>query len=143
MTICVKAMFLGGIIRCTKMQQLSCRNFYFKRLFSSVSPLCLRINGTITNLIWTTHTTFYPLKYSVPVGHRTLGLYIQTFSSVGAKVLSNQTFTVPKYQIRSCDSALMRNEKLLQGHATLPGTNNNRAHFFFSCFLYAHSVFIG
>lgn len=125
MAICVKAMFLGSIIRCTKMQQLSCRNLYFKRLFSSISPLHLRINGTITNLIWTAHTTFCPLKYNVPVGHRTLGLYIQNFSSVGARVLSSQTFTVPRCQIRSCYSTLMRNEKLLQGHATLPGKNNN------------------
>ncbi|XP_011603807.1 magnesium transporter MRS2 homolog, mitochondrial isoform X1 [Takifugu rubripes] len=115
MTICVKGVLLGGIERCTRMHQLSCRNLYFMRLFSSVSPICLRINGTTTNLICSAHTTLYPLKYSV---QRKLGLYSKSFSSAGSKVFSSPT--VPQYQIGSCDPAVRRNETLLQGRAMVP-----------------------
>lgn len=136
---------LSGIERCTRMHQLSCRNLYFMRLFSSVSPICLRINGTTTNLICSAHTTLYPLKYSV---QRKLGLYTKSFSSAGSKVLSSPTLAVPRYQIGSCDPAVRRNETLLQGRAMVPGKNNNGEHFLWHLkqksiqMFYMHAVFI-
>lgn len=145
MTICVKGVLLSGIDRCTRMHQLSCRNLYFMRLFSSVSPICLRINGTTTNLICSAHTTLYPLKYSV---QRKLGLYTKSFSSAGSKVLSSPTLAVPRYQIGSCDPAVRRNETLLQGRAMVPGKNNNGEHFLWHLkqksiqMFYMHAVFI-
>lgn len=139
MTICVKGVLLSGIERCTRMHQLSCRNLYFMRLFSSVSPICLRINGTTTNLICSAHTTLYPLKYSVL---SKLGLCSKSFSSAGSKVLSSPTLAVPQYQIRSCDPAVRRNETLLQGHAMVPGKNNNAAQFFDRFFKKAFRSFI-
>lgn len=131
MTICVKAAFLGGIEsklhgfllsssrKCTRMHQLSCGNFYFKRLFGSVSPLFLRINGPRANSIWPAHTAFCPLNYTVMFGQRQLGLCSKSFSSVPAKVISSQTS-----QLRRSGPAEVRNEKLLQGSSTWPGKNN-------------------
>lgn len=124
MTSCVKAVFLGGI----ESKLHSFGSLYFKRLFGSVSPLCLRINGTGTNLNWFAHTTFDPVRYTVLVGPRKLGLYSKSFSSVGGKVVSSQTVTVPRYHFRSCGSAVMRSERLLQGWGTWAGKNNNGAH---------------
>lgn len=139
MTICVNGVLLSRIERCTRMHQLSCRSLYFMRLFSSVSPICLRISGTTTNLIFSAHTTLYPLNYSV---QRKLGLCSKTFSSAGSKVLSSPTLAVPRYQIGICDPALRRNETLPQGCAMVPGKNNNGEHFFeilkkktFRCFI--------
>lgn len=141
MAICVKGVLLSGIERCTRMHQLSCRNLYFMRLFSSVSPICLRINGTTTNLICSAHTTLYPLKYSV---QRKLGLYSKSFSSTSSKVLSSPTLAVPRYQIGSCDPAVRRND----GSAMVPGKNNNSGAHVFDIFLhksthkfYMHAVF--
>lgn len=128
MAICVKGVLLSGIERCTRMHQLSCRNLYFMRLFSSVSPICLRINGTTTNLICSAHTTLYPLKYSV---QRKLGLYSKSFSSTSSKVLSSPTLAVPRYQIGSCDPAVRRND----GCAMVPGKNNNSEAHVFDIFL--------
>lgn len=127
------------------MHQLSCRNLHFMRLFSSVSPICLRINGTTTNLICSAQTTLYPLKYSV---QRKLGVYSKSFSSPGSKVLSSPTLAVPRYQIGSCDPAVRRNETLLQGRTMVPGKNNSGAHFIDIFFFlsipmfYRHAVFL-
>lgn len=123
--MCVKAAFLGGVEsklhgfllssnrKCTRMHQLRCGNFYLKRLFGSVSPLCLRINGHIANSIWPAHTAFCPL-----VGQRPPGLCSKSFSSNPAKVIFS-----PTSQLRSSGPAVGRNEKLPQGCATWPGKN--------------------
>lgn len=123
MTICVKAVFLGGV----ESKLHSFGSLYFKRLFSSVSSLCLRINGTGTHLNWTAQTTFHPVRYTVLVGPRNLGLYSRSFSSVGGKVVSSQTVAVPGPRLRS-SPAVMRGEKLLQGWGAWTGKNNNGAH---------------
>lgn len=124
MTICVKAVFLGGI----ESKLHSFGSLYFKRLFGSVSPLCMRINATGTNLNWTAHTAFGPVRYTVLVGPRNPGLFSKSFSSAGGKVVSSQTATVPRYQVRSSGSAVMRFDKLLQGWGTWTGKNNNGTH---------------
>lgn len=123
MTICVKAVFLGGIE--SKLHKFG--SLYFKRLYGSVSPLCLRINGTGTNLNWTAHATFDPARYTVLIGARKLGLYSKRFSSDGGKVVSSQTVSVSRYQLTN-GSAVMKSEKLLQGWGTCTGKNNNGAH---------------
>lgn len=125
MTICVKAVFLGGI----ESKLHSFGSFYFKRLFGSVSPLCLGINGTGTNVNCTTHTVFDPVRYTMLVAPRKPRLNSKSFCSVGGKVVSSQTVTVPRYQLRSCGSAVMRSEKVLQGSGAWTGKNNNGAHF--------------
>lgn len=123
MTICLKAVFLGGI----ESKLHSFGSLYFKRLCGSVGPPCLRINGTGTNLNWTAHATFDPVRYTVLVGLRKRGLHSKSFSSDGGKVVSSQTVSVPRYQLRS-GSAVMRSEKLLQGWGTCTGKSNNGAH---------------
>lgn len=124
MTNCVKAVFLRGL----ESKVHSFGSLYFKRLFGSVSPVCLRINGTGTSINWPAHTTFDPARYTVLVGPRKLGLYNKSFRSFGGKVVSSQTVTVPSYQLRSSGSAVTRSEKLLQGWGTWTGKNNNGAH---------------
>lgn len=121
MTICVKAVFLGSI----ESKVHFFRSFYFKRLFSLGSPSYLGMNGTGTNLNWTAHRPFDPVRYSVLVGPRNPGLYNRSFSCVARKVVSSQSVSVPRNQPRSCESAEMKSEKLLQGWGTWTGKKNN------------------
>lgn len=132
MAVWVKAVFCGGVemklhrvlltgcVNCTRMYLPFSGNLYSKRLFSSVSPFSSRMDGTRTIMLWTAPAASYPLKYTVPLGNRKLGLYSKSCSDVSSKALCSQTLPLSRYQPR-CQSAAVRDGKLLQGSATWPG----------------------
>lgn len=124
MTICVNAVFLGS----TESKLHFFGSLYLKRLFSSVSPLYLRINGTGTSLNWTAHKPLDPVRNSVLVGPRKPGLHNKSFSSVARKVVSSQGVIEPRYQLRSSGPAARKSAKLLQGWGMCTGKKTTGAH---------------
>ncbi|XP_070768174.1 magnesium transporter MRS2 homolog, mitochondrial [Enoplosus armatus] len=111
---------LAGRMSCTRTYLPFGMNFYPKRLFSSVSPFTSRMGGTRTLILCSARTVLYPLKYTVPLGNRKLGLYSRTYSDVGSKGLCSQTLPVSRCQLRTSQHAAVRKENLLQGGATWP-----------------------
>ncbi|XP_029308449.1 magnesium transporter MRS2 homolog, mitochondrial isoform X2 [Cottoperca gobio] len=112
---------LAGCLNCTRMYLPFSRNFYPKRLFISVSFLSSKMGGTRTLVLCTARTVLYPLKYTVPLESRTLGLFSRSYIGVGSNGLCSQTQSVSRYQPRRSQSAVGRKENLLQeGGAAWP-----------------------
>ncbi|XP_044063874.1 magnesium transporter MRS2 homolog, mitochondrial [Siniperca chuatsi] len=131
MAVCVKAACCGvemklhrvlraGCMNCPRMHQPFGANFYPMRLFSSVSPFSSRMGGTRTLILCSARRVLYPLKYTVPLGNRKLGLYSRSYSDVSSKAFCSQTMPVSRCQPWSSQSAAVRKENLLQGGATWP-----------------------
>ncbi|XP_039662162.1 magnesium transporter MRS2 homolog, mitochondrial isoform X2 [Perca fluviatilis] len=114
------SVMLIGYMNCTRMYLPFGGNFYPKRLFSSVSSFSSRMGGTQTRILCGARTVLYPLKYTVPLGNRELGLYRRCYSGVGSSALCSQTLPVSRCQPRRSQSAAVRKENLLQGGATWP-----------------------
>ncbi|XP_078109490.1 magnesium transporter MRS2 homolog, mitochondrial isoform X2 [Sander vitreus] len=112
------SVLLIGYMNCTRMYLPFGGNFYPKRLFSSVSSFSSRMGGTQTRILWGARTVLYPLKYTVPLGNRELGLYRRCYSGVGSNALCSQTLPLSRCQPRRSQSAAVRKENLLQGGAT-------------------------
>ncbi|XP_059196130.1 magnesium transporter MRS2 homolog, mitochondrial [Centropristis striata] len=109
---------LAGCVNCTKMYLPLSGNFYQKRLFSSV--FSSRMGGTRTLDLFSTRAVLYPLKCTVPLGNRRLGLYSRSHSGGVVNALCSQTVSVSRCQPRRSQSAAVRKENLLQGGATWP-----------------------
>ncbi|XP_054477969.1 magnesium transporter MRS2 homolog, mitochondrial [Anoplopoma fimbria] len=101
---------LAGCMKCTRIYPPFGGNFSSE----SVSPS--RTIGTRTPVLWSANTVLYPLKYSVPLGNRKLGLCSRSYSSVGSDAVWGQTCQ----HRRSHQSAAVRKENLLQGGAPWP-----------------------
>lgn len=110
-----------------KMYLAVCAKFYSARLLSSVSPFCSRLDGTQAKMLWNGRTTFCPLKYTVVVGNRNLGSYSKSYSNVDAKEPCGQPLHVPRYQLRRCQSAAVRNHKLQHRRAIWPGKDQTQS----------------
>lgn len=111
---------LSGCMNCTRMYLPFSGNIYPKRLFSSASPFSSRMDGTRALMLCSARTVLYPLKYTVPLGHRELGLNSSSSCNVGSKAVSSKTLSESRCQPRRSHSAWVRKGKLLQGGATLP-----------------------
>ncbi|XP_032374926.1 magnesium transporter MRS2 homolog, mitochondrial [Etheostoma spectabile] len=111
---------LTGCMNCTRMYLPFGGNFYPKRLFSSVSYFSSRMGGTQTRMLCGARAVLYPLKYTVPLGKRELGLYRRCYSGVGSDALCSQTLPMSRRQPTRFQSAAVRKENLLQGGATWP-----------------------
>ncbi|XP_035476528.1 magnesium transporter MRS2 homolog, mitochondrial [Scophthalmus maximus] len=121
MSVCVKAV-CGGIgvetklhrvllaAGCTRMRLPFSGSLRPKRPFSSVSGFSSRRGETRTLVpLCRARTMLCPQRYTVPPGHRRLGLHSRSYSDMGSR-----------HQPRQCPSAAVRKENLLQGGATWP-----------------------
>lgn len=128
MAVCMKAVSCTGVemklhrvlltdcMNCTRMHLPFSWSFCPKRLFSSVSPFSSRTDGTRAIMLWSAPAAPSPLMHAVPLGNRKLRLYSKSCSDAGPQALCSQILPVSR-----CQSAVLRNGKLLQGRATWPG----------------------
>lgn len=110
---------LTGCVNCTRMYLPFSRNYYSKRLFSSVTSFSSRLGGTRT-LMFCARTVLHPLKFNVQLGNRKLNLSSRNYSDVCSKAFCSQTLPMSKCQPRGALSAVVRKENLLQGGASWP-----------------------
>ncbi|XP_034729304.1 magnesium transporter MRS2 homolog, mitochondrial isoform X2 [Etheostoma cragini] len=114
------SVLLTGCMNCTRMYLPFGGNVYPKRLFSSVSYFSSRMGGTQTRLLCGARAAIYPLKYTVPLGNRELGLYRRCYGGVCSDALCSQTLPMSRCQPTRFQSAALRKETLLQAGATWP-----------------------
>ncbi|KAF3691724.1 Magnesium transporter MRS2 -like protein, mitochondrial MRS2-like protein Precursor [Channa argus] len=130
MAVCVQAVCCGGVemklhrlllatcMKCTRMHLSYTGKFYSKHFFSSFSTFPSKFSGTLTPRLCRARTTFYPQKYTVPLGNRKLGLHSRSYSDVGSNAFSCQTPLVSRCPHRK--SAGVRKDNLLHGGAIWP-----------------------
>ncbi|KAM7420447.1 hypothetical protein PAMA_014932 [Pampus argenteus] len=115
---------LAGCINCTRMYLTFSGNLYPKRLLSSVGHFCSSMDGYQTLILCSARTVLCPLKHTVPLGHKKLGLNSRSYGHVASSVLHcSQTPPESRCQVRRSQSAPARKKKLLlQGGSMLPAS---------------------
>lgn len=123
MAVCMKAVSCTGVemklhrmlltdcMNCTRMHLPFSRSYCSKRLFSSVRPFSSRTDGPRAIMLWSAPATPCPLMHA-----RKLRLYSKSCSHAGPQAFCSRILPVSR-----CQSAVLRNGKLLQGRATWPG----------------------
>lgn len=116
---------LAGCMNCTRTYLPFSGNLHPKRLLSSVGPFSSSVDGYRALILCSARPVLYPLKYTVPLGHRKLGLNSRSYSHVVSNSLNySQTLPESRCQIRRSQSAPVRTKNLLQGGTALPGKND-------------------
>ncbi|XP_042280791.1 magnesium transporter MRS2 homolog, mitochondrial [Thunnus albacares] len=106
---------LSGCMNCSRMY------LPFSGNLSSVGPFSSTVDGYRTLILCGARTVLYPLKYTVPLGQRKLGLNSRSYSHVVSNSLHcSQTLPESRCQLRRSQSTPTRKKNLLQAGATLP-----------------------
>ncbi|XP_062279285.1 magnesium transporter MRS2 homolog, mitochondrial [Scomber scombrus] len=114
-------MLLAGCMNCTRTYLPLSGNLHPKRLLSSVGPLSSSVDVYRALILCSARPVLYPLKYSVPLGNRKLGLNSRSYSHVVSNSLNcSQTLPESRCQLRRYQSAPVRTKNLLQGGTALP-----------------------